>query len=56
MGLEYENPCGISLLRQQPPPCTGGIGTYETLALLVGGRRRLPRDLALELAANFGAM
>ena len=34
---------------------TGGIGTYETLALLVGGRRGLPRDLALELAANFAA-
>ena len=34
---------------------TGGIGTYETLALLIGERRGLPRDLALELAANFAA-
>ena len=34
---------------------TGGIGTYEALALLVGGRRGLTRDLALELAANFAA-
>jgi len=34
---------------------TGSIGTHETLALLVGGQRGLPRDLVLELAENFAA-